>query len=93
MPPLLPGLGLGEQAGNQPTEHGERGIGQLAAQLDQLRCDQCAPASGIEVVGQPARRHRALAHQLGPAVRMNVCAALRVKVERPDEAQPFEVGE
>ena len=92
MPLLLPGLGLGEQASNQPTEHGERGIGQLAAQLDQLRCDQCAPAPGIEVVGQPARRHRALAHQLGPAFRMDACAALRVKLERPHDAQPFEVG-
>jgi hypothetical protein len=30
MAPILSGLGLGEQKGDQPTEHGDRGIGQFA---------------------------------------------------------------
>lgn len=86
MAPVLPGLGLGEQAGDQPAEQGDRGIGQLAGQLDQLRRDQRVPAPGVEVFGQPARRHGTLAHQLGPPVRMDTRAALRIKAERPDEA-------
>ena len=90
MPPVLSGLGFGEQEGNQPAEHGDRGIGQLAGQLDQLRRDQRLPASGVEVVGQPARRHGALAHQLCPAIRMDARATLRIKAERPDEDQPFD---
>jgi hypothetical protein len=90
MPPVLSGLGFGEQEGDQPAEHGDRGIGQLAGQLDQLRCDQCAPAAGVEVFSQPARRHGVLAHQLCPAIRMDARAALRIKAERPDEDQPFD---
>jgi len=86
MAPVLPGLGLGEQAGDQPAKQGDRGIGQLAGQLDQLRRDQRVPAPGVEVLGQPARRHGTLAHQLGPPVRMDTRAALRIKAERPDEA-------
>lgn len=86
MTPVLPGLGLGEQAGDQPVEQRDRGIGQLAGQLDQLRRDQRVPAPGVEVFGQPARRHGALAHQLSPPVRMDARAALRIKAERPDEA-------
>jgi hypothetical protein len=93
MPLVLPGLGLGEQAGDQPAEHGDRGIGQLADQLDQLRCDQRVPAPGVEVVGQPARRHGTLAHQLCPTIRMDAPAALRIKVERPHEDQPFDQDE
>jgi hypothetical protein len=34
MAPILPGLGLGEQEGDQPAEHGDRGISQLGGQLD-----------------------------------------------------------
>ena len=60
---------------------------------NQLRRDQRVPAPGVEVVGQPARRHGALAHQLCPTIRMDAPAALRIKAERPDEAQPFEQGE
>jgi len=93
MPSVLPGLRLGEEAGDQPAEHGNRGIGQLAGHLDQLRCDQCAPAADVEVFSQPARRHHALTHQLVPTVRMDACAALRIKVERSDEAQPFDQAE
>ena len=91
--PVLSGLGLGEQEGDQPAEHGDRGIGQLAGQLGQLRRDQRLPAARIEVFGQPARRHRTLAHQLGPTVRMDAPAALRIKAKRPHEAQPVEHGE
>jgi hypothetical protein len=93
MPPVLPGLRLGEEAGDQPAEHGDRGIGQPAGHLDQLRCDQGAPAAGAEVFSQPTRRHPALTHQLVPTIRMDACAALRIKVECPDEAQPFDQGE
>ena len=91
--PILSGLGFGEQKGNQPAEHGDRGIGQLAGQLGQLRRDQRVPAARVEVFGQPARRHRTLAHQLGPTVRMDKPAAPRIKAKRPHEAQPIEQGE
>ena len=93
MPLVLPGLGLGKQAGDQPAEHGDRGIGQLAGQFDHLRRDQRVPASRVEVVSQPAWRHGALAHQLCPTIRIDACAALRIKAERPDEDQPFDQGE
>jgi hypothetical protein len=79
MAPILSGLGLGKQEGDQPTEHGDRGIGQFAGQLDQLRRDQRVPAARVEVFGQPARRHRTLAYQLGPTVRMDEPAAPRIK--------------
>lgn len=60
-------VGLREQSPHQLDEHHHRIVGQLLAELDDLRDDRCTPTAGAEVSGEPRRRRIALANYLIPS--------------------------
>lgn len=78
-----------ENQTHQLAEHRHGIIGELLAELNNLRHDQGAPATGVEVIGQPGRRGVAVTNHLVPPSRGNTQLQTRVDLKRPQECNPF----
>lgn len=89
VPLLLAVAGLREQPTHQLDEHRHGIVGELLAELDDLRHDQSMPAAGVEIAGQPGRRGVPFTDHLVPPTRGNPHLQSRIDLQRAQEGDPF----
>lgn len=86
---FLPAVGLGEQPADHLDEHRDRIVGELLAELGDLRNDQRVPAAGIEVVGEPGGSSIALSDHLIPPPGRNARLQTGIDAECSQEGNPI----